>query len=65
MPITSVNVDTEMVEAAKEIYGVRTTKEAIDLALRETVQRHRQLHSIRVLADLGLEFAPQKPADAD
>ncbi len=34
---TNVVVDQELVERAKRIYGLRTTREAIDLALRRLV----------------------------
>lgn len=34
---TNVVVDDELIERAKQIYGLRTTREAIDVALRRLV----------------------------
>ena len=37
----SVDVDAKLVEEVRKIAGVRTKKEAIDIALREMVRSHR------------------------
>ena len=59
MPITSVDVDADMLHEAKLAYGVRTNREAINLALRETVMRRRQLDAIKTIA--GLDLVPVEP----
>jgi Arc/MetJ family transcription regulator len=41
MKRTNVVVDEELVERVKRIYRVRTTREAIDLALRKLVGERR------------------------
>lgn len=59
MPITSVDVDADMLHEAKLAYGVRTNREAINLALRETVMRRHQLDAIATIA--GLDLVPVEP----
>jgi hypothetical protein len=61
MADTSVDVDTELLRSAKEVFGVRTNREAIALALEESVRRRRQLEAIKVIAGLDLELDPQGP----
>ena len=56
MPVTSVNIDKQILDEAKAAFGVHTTKEAIDLALRDAVMRRRQLDAVDALAAI--------PADA-
>lgn len=60
MPITSVNIDAELLEAAKATYRVRTNREAINLALEDAVRRQRQLDAVDVLASIPVELAPQR-----
>jgi Arc/MetJ family transcription regulator len=55
MAVTSVDVDAAMLRQAKVDYGVRTNREAINLALREAVQRHRQLDAIDSIAAMTIE----------
>lgn len=54
MPITSVDVDAELLSAAKLAFGVRTNREAINLALREAVMRQRQRDAIAGIASIEL-----------
>jgi len=39
---TNVVIDDELVERAMQLYGLRTRREAVDLALRELVGRHER-----------------------
>jgi Arc/MetJ family transcription regulator len=55
MPITSVDVDADMLRQAKKAYGVRTNREAINLALQDTVMRQRQLAAIESIAAMELD----------
>ena len=55
MPITSVDVDADMLRQAKRVYGVRTNREAINLALQDTVMRQRQLAAIESIAAIELD----------
>ncbi len=49
----SVDVDPELLEEAKELAGVRTKREAIEIALREMILR-RRLKDIAGLEGSGL-----------
>ncbi len=49
----SVDVDPELLEEAKELAGVRTKREAIEIALREMILR-RRLKDIMGLEGSGL-----------
>ena len=46
MAVTSVDIDSEILRQTKDTYGVKTNREAIDLALRDVVMRRRQLDAI-------------------
>lgn len=59
MAVTSVDIDKQILDEAKRVYGVRTNKEAIDLALRDAVMRRQQLVAIDVLAGLAIDVDPQ------
>ncbi|WP_308468003.1 type II toxin-antitoxin system VapB family antitoxin [Rathayibacter soli] len=60
MPITSVDVDADILRQAKQAYGVRTNREAINLALQETVMRQRQLVAIEEIAAIELDESAEK-----
>ncbi|NQX26512.1 type II toxin-antitoxin system VapB family antitoxin [Microbacteriaceae bacterium VKM Ac-2854] len=67
--MTSIDIDPELLMLAKEMYGVRTNREAIDRALRDVVQRRRQLEAIEYFTSLDLDPDPQRieypmPGDA-
>ncbi|EPR76339.1 hypothetical protein ADILRU_1284 [Leifsonia rubra CMS 76R] len=55
MAITSVDVDTDMLRLAKSSLGVRTNREAINLALRDVVMRHRQSEVIDAIAKIPVD----------
>ncbi len=55
MAVTSVDIDTEVLRLAKSSLGVRTNREAIDLALRDVVKRRRQLEAVDALAAIPVD----------
>ncbi|PZQ90605.1 MAG: antitoxin VapB [Leifsonia xyli] len=55
MAITSVDIDTETLRLAKSSLGVRTNREAINLALRDVVMRRRQIEAIDLLATIPVD----------
>ncbi len=55
MALTSVDIDSEMLQQAKATFGVKTNREAINLALRDVVMRRRQLDAIEAIAELTLD----------
>ena len=55
MAVTSVDIDTEVLRMAKSSLGVRTNREAIDLALRDVVKRRRQLEAVDALAAIPID----------
>lgn len=59
MAVTSVDVDKQVLDEAKQVFGVRTNKEAIDLALRDAVMRRHQLDAVAALAALPVDADPQ------
>jgi Arc/MetJ family transcription regulator len=40
---TNIEIDDELMSEAQHLTGIRTKREAVDLALRELVARHRRL----------------------
>ncbi len=59
MAMTSVDVDTELLTAAKSILGVRTTKDAINQALGDIVKRQRQLDALATLSVIEVDVDPR------
>ena len=59
MAMTSVDVDTELLTAAKSILGVRTTKDAINQALGDIVKRQRQLDALATLSEIEVDLDPR------
>ncbi|WP_314102072.1 type II toxin-antitoxin system VapB family antitoxin [uncultured Frigoribacterium sp.] len=57
--MTSVDVDTELLTAAKSILGVRTTKDAINQALGDIVKRQRQLDALATLSVIEVDVDPR------
>ena len=55
MAVTSVGIDTEMLRLARDYFGVRTNREAINLALRDAVMRRRQLDAVDALATIAVD----------
>jgi Arc/MetJ family transcription regulator len=60
--MTSVDVDTELLAAAKGILGVRTTKDAINRALGDIVKRQVQLEALATLGGIEVDVDPQREA---
>jgi len=58
--MTSVDVDTELLAAAKGILGVRTTKDAINQALGDIVKRQRQLEALATLSTIEVDVDPPR-----
>ena len=58
--MTSVDVDTELLAAAKGILGVRTTKDAINQALGDIVKRQRQLEALATLSTIVVDVDPPR-----
>jgi Arc/MetJ family transcription regulator len=52
MAMTSVDIDTEMLRLVKSSFGVRTNREAINLALRDVVMRRRQIEAIDAIGQI-------------
>jgi Arc/MetJ family transcription regulator len=65
MPVTSVDIDPELLREAKAVLGATTTKAVVDQALREVILRSRQLAALDELATLDLELSPTKITDDD
>jgi Arc/MetJ family transcription regulator len=40
---TNIEIDDDLMTEARRLTGVKTKREAVDLALRELVARHRRL----------------------
>ena len=57
MAMTSVDVDAESLRLAKLAFGVRTNREAINLALADIVRRQRQLEAIEALATIDFDLS--------
>ena len=55
MPMTSVNVDAELLRLAKQVLGVRTNREAINLALEEVAHKKRLLDGVKRMAEMDFE----------
>lgn len=52
---TNVEIDDEVMREALRLTGVRTKREAVDLALRELVARHRQLGVLKLRGRVSWE----------
>ena len=62
MAVTAVDVDESVLAQAKAADGVRTNKEAIDLALRDAVMRTAQLEAIDAIAGMQFDAHPEHSA---
>jgi Arc/MetJ family transcription regulator len=51
---TTLDIDASLLRAAVTAMGARTKKEAVETALRESVQRHRSRELIAVLGTFDL-----------
>ncbi|MBA2724589.1 MAG: type II toxin-antitoxin system VapB family antitoxin [Actinobacteria bacterium] len=45
---TNIDIDDEVLQEVQRLTGVKTKREAVDLALRELVARHRRLGLLRL-----------------
>lgn len=45
---TNIDIDSEMVRQVQEITGARTKREAVDVALRELLARHRRVNILKL-----------------
>ena len=45
---TNIEIDDDLMSEVLELTGVRTKREAVDLALREVVARHRRLGVLKL-----------------
>jgi Arc/MetJ family transcription regulator len=45
---TNIEIDDRLIREALRLTGLRTKREAVDLALRELVARHRQLGVLKL-----------------
>ncbi len=45
---TNIEIDDDVMREVQRLTGVRTKREAVDLALRELVARHRQLGVLKL-----------------
>ena len=60
MPVTSVDIDTELLQLAKSAFGVKANREAINLALRDIVKRQRLHDAIAAISRLPLDRDPTR-----
>ncbi len=65
MPMTSVNVDADLLAAAKRALGVTTNREAINLALHDAAWTERVVDAIEGLAGIDLEPEAEGVAAGD
>lgn len=65
MPMTSVNVDADLLAAAKRALGVTTNREAINLALHDAAWTERVVDAIESLAGIDLEPEAEQVAAGD
>ncbi len=52
MKRTNVVLDEELVEKARDITGLRTTRAVVDYALRELLRHRRQLATLKALGQI-------------
>ena len=45
---TNVDIDDKVIREVQELTGARTKREAVDLALRELVARHRRADILKI-----------------
>ena len=45
---TNINIDDDVLDEVKRLTGVKTKREAVDLALRELVARYHRLGLLRL-----------------
>lgn len=53
MSVTSVNIDETALAAVLRLSGVRTKRDAVNLALREYAERHERIAALERYADMA------------
>ena len=49
---TNLDIDQELLQKALEIGGLRTKKDTVNLALKELINRHKQLEMISLFGKM-------------
>ena len=63
MAVTTIDIDSEILQELKDAYGIRTSKEAANFALHEVVMRRRQLAAVDAIAATSRSWlAPNRPS---
>jgi len=57
----SVTLDDDLAKEAREILGVKTTSEAVRIALSEVLRRHRRDKALEYIGTLDLGLTPDCP----
>lgn len=52
---TNIEIDDEILREVRELTGVKTKREAVDLALRELVARYRRLDILKLRGEVRWE----------
>lgn len=60
MAVTTIDIDTEILRELKKSLGIRTNKDVVAFALRETLMRRKQLSAIEAIASMELDPDPQR-----
>ncbi len=60
MSVTTVAIDKDLLNEAKDVLGTPTVRATVDRALREVVLRRRQLTALDTLAGLELDLDPSR-----
>lgn len=53
MAVTQIDLDDEALADVMRIAGVRTKKEAVNLAMRDYVSRHRRVQTLRRVREVA------------
>ncbi|ADD43745.1 type II toxin-antitoxin system VapB family antitoxin [Stackebrandtia nassauensis] len=56
MSVTSLNIDEGALAAVLRLSGVRTKRDAVNLALREYAERHERIAALERYADMAQEW---------
>jgi Arc/MetJ family transcription regulator len=54
---TNLAIDHELLRAAQEIGGLKTKKATVNEALREFIQRRKQIEALRLLGQIDFDPA--------
>ena len=53
---TNLDIDTDLLQKALEVSGLKTKKDTVNLALKELIAKHKQLEIIDLFGKMG--FSP-------